>query len=48
MVLLKVVQEPVVVPQIQHIAVCDGKTSSLDLVCSETVEVPKKRIATIR
>ena len=28
MVLLKVVQELVVVPQIQYIAVCDGKTSS--------------------
>ena len=38
MVLLKVVQEPVVVPQIQHIAVCDGKTSSTNLECSETVE----------
>ena len=39
MVLLKVVA--VVVPQIQCIAVCDGKTSSLNLECSETVEVPK-------
>ena len=37
MVLLKVV--PVVVPQIQCIAVCDGKTISL-LECSETVQVP--------
>ena len=44
MVLLKVVQELVVVPQIQYIAVCDGKTSSLDLVCSETVEVPKSAV----
>ena len=33
MVLLKVAQEPVVVAQIQYIAVCDGKTSSLDLLC---------------
>ena len=36
MVLLKVV--PVVVPQIQRIAVCDGKTISLNLGCSETVD----------
>ena len=42
MVLLKVV--PVVVPQIQCIAVCDGKTISLNLVCSESVEVPKSEI----
>ena len=38
MVLLKVVQEPVVVPQIQYISVCGGKTSSPNLECSETVE----------
>ena len=38
MVLLKVVQEPVVVPQIQNIAVCVGKTRSPNLECSETVE----------
>ena len=44
MVLLKVVQEPVVVPQIQYIAVCDGKTSSLNFECSETVEVPKSAV----
>ena len=33
------VQKTVVVPQIQYIAVCDAKTSSHNLVCSETVEV---------
>ena len=44
MVLLKVVQELVVVPQIQCTAVCDGKTSSLNLECSETVEVPQTAI----
>ena len=38
MVLFKVVQEPVVVPHIQYIAVCGGKTSSPNLECSETVE----------
>ena len=38
MVLLKEVQEPVVVPQIQCIAVCVGKTNSPNLECSETVE----------
>ena len=38
MVLLKVAQELVVVPQIQYIAVCHGKTNSLNLECSETVE----------
>ena len=32
------------VPQIQCIAVCDGKTISLNLGCSETVEVPKSAI----
>ena len=44
MVLLKVVQVPVAVPQIQYIAVCDGKTSSLNIVCSETVDVPKSAV----
>ena len=38
MVLLKVVQELVVVPQIQYIAVFDATTKSLNLECSETVE----------
>ena len=38
MVLLKVAQKTVVVPQIQYIAVCGGKTSSPNLECSETVE----------
>ena len=32
------VQETVVVPQIQYISVCGGKTSSPNLVCSETLE----------
>ena len=36
--LLKDVQKTVVVQQIQYIAVCHGKTNSLDLECSETVE----------
>ena len=44
MVLLKAVQELVVVPQIHHIAVCDGKTSSLNLEFSETVEIPKSAV----
>ena len=44
LVLLKVVQELVVVPQIQCIAVCHGKTSSINLECSETVEVPKSAV----
>ena len=38
MVLFKVVEEPVVVPQIQYIAVCDGKTSWPKWDCSEIVE----------
>ena len=38
---LKVVQELVVVLQIQCMAVCDGKTRSLSLECSETVEIPQ-------
>ena len=43
-VLVKVVQELVVVPQIQCIAVYDGKTRSINLQCSETVEVPQTAI----
>ena len=38
MVLLDDVQKIVVLPQIQYIAVCHGKTNSLNLECSETVE----------
>ena len=41
---LKMVQELVVVPQIQCIAVCDRKTCSLNLECSETVEGPQSAI----
>ena len=38
------VQKTVVVPQIQYIAVCDAKTSSPNLECSETVEVLQNAI----
>ena len=43
MVLLNDVQRTVVVPQIQYIAVCHGKTSSPKLqVCPETVDICSK------